>query len=275
MKKNSLLIFILFLLIPIGKSQTLDKKLAFGFSIGKNLYVGDYGGNGVIDFGHTEPRVSYTSYGLSLGLYISPAIELGIQANYGDYGYYNSKDFIVQNYKGVDSWFNSFLTVKYQATTSIKYKFHFLNDEDKFLPFLSVGMGVAGYARNTSRDKPINPDDGSVTAPRGDFKGTDLIIPFGFGVRYRLSGKTAIQYQYLYNLTNADNHDTHMSGSPGNANYDFEHQKAGNDAFGEHIFTITYSIDIDPTYDKVNVWRTTRYKGYKDDGWKTYRYRKD
>jgi len=61
MKKNSLLIFILFLLIPIGKSQTLDKKLAFGFSIGKNLYVGDYGGNGVIDFGHTEPRVSYTS----------------------------------------------------------------------------------------------------------------------------------------------------------------------------------------------------------------------
>ena len=278
MKKSHIIIFILFLLIQIGKSQTVERKLAVGFSISKNLYVGDYGGNGIYDFGHSEFTQGYLSYGLSLGVYISPAIEFGIQGNYGDYGYFNSIDYTIQQIRpkfGKVDAPNNFLTIKYQATTSIKYKFHFLNENDRFTPFLSIGMGLAGYTRNTSRDKPINPDNGSITAPRGNFEGTDLLIPFGFGFRYMLSEKISIQYQYLYTLTNSDIHDTHMSGSPGAPNYDFEHNKKGNDAFGEHVFSVTYSFDIDPTFDKYNPWRTTRYKGYKSKSWKSYRYRND
>lgn len=274
MKKIAFIFFILFTLIQSGRAQTVEKKLALGFSITKNLYVGDYGGNGIYDFGHSELFNGYLAYGFSLGIYISPAIEFGFNGNYGDYGYYNSKDFIETYYKGVDSWFNSFLTLKYQLTTSIKYKFHFINDEDRFTPFLTIGMGIAGYARNTSKDKPINPETGEVTSPRGDFTGSDILFPVGFGLRYRLTDRIGLQYQYNYNLTGSDNHDTHMGGSPGQPNYEFEHKLPGNDAFGEHIFSITYALDIDPTYDRHNTWRSTKYKGYKDDGWKTYRYRR-
>ena len=268
MKKSHIIIFILFLLIQIGKSQTVERKLAVGFSISKNLYVGDYGGNGIFDFGHTEFTQGYLSGGLSLGLYISPAIELGIQANYGDYGYWNTDDFTNQYIKPIYGDVGvpcSFLAMKYQATTSIKYKFHLINEDDHFVPFITVGMGVAGYARNTVKDHG--------TYPRLDDKGIDLIVPFGAGFKYMFSDKIAIQYEYHYNITNSDIHDTHVSNVLGNPDGDFEHNKPGNDAFGEHVFSIIYTFDIDPTFDRYNPWRTTKYKGYKKASWKNYKYR--
>ena len=272
MKKILILFFILFTLVQTGKSQTAEKRLAVGFSISKNLYVGDYGGNGILDIGHTEMSQGYLSFGLSFAGYISRSIDFGIQANYGDYGYFNTVDFTKQKLPGVDAP-NSFLAIKYQATTSIKYKIHFINEDDKFVPFLTLGMGIAGYARNTAKDKPINPDNGEVTSPRLNDRGTDLIVPFGGGFKYRLSEKIAIQYQYLYNLTNSDIHDTHMGSSPGVPNYDLEHRKPGNDAFGEHVFSVILSIST-PTFDKNNIWKKQGYKPYQSDNWKTYRYRK-
>ena len=272
MKKLYLLFFLLFTLVQTGITQTAEKKLAVGFSISKNLYVGDYGGNGISDFGHAEMSQGYLSFGLSLAGYISRSIDFGIQANYGDYGYFNAVDFTKQNLPGVDAP-NSFLAIKYQATSSVKYKIHFINEDDRFVPFLTVGMGIAGYARNTAKDKPINPDNGEVTSPRLNYKGTDLIIPFGGGFKYRLSEKIAIQYQYLYNLTNSDVHDTHMGGQSGSPNYDFEHKKAGNDAWGEHVFSLIFSIST-PSFDRNNIWKKQGYKPYQNDNWKTYRYRK-
>ena len=201
MKKIASIFFILFTLIQISHGQTVDKKLALGFSITKNLYVGDYGGNGFLDLGHSELLGGYSSYGFTLGFYVSPSIEFGFNGNYGDYGYMNTTDYmnsLGNQWIGVDRP-NSFLTLKFQITSSLKYKFHFINDNDRLIPFLSAGLGIAGYARNTGKDKPINPDTGQPTSPRGDFTGSDIILPFGFGVRYRLTDRIALQYQYNYN----------------------------------------------------------------------------
>ena len=272
MRKLYLLFFILFILVQAGISQSSEKKIAVGFSISKNLYVGDYGGNGIYDFGHTEMAQGYLSFGVILGGYVSRSVDFGIQANYGDYGYFNSADFSKQNLKGVDAP-NSFLAIKYQATAAIKYKFHFINEDDKFVPFLTIGMGVAGYARNTAKDKPINPDNGEITNPRLNDKGTDLIVPFGGGFKYILSEKVAIQYHYLYNITSSDLHDTHMGGLSNTPNYIFEHRKPGNDIWGEHVFSVIFSIST-PSFDKNNVWKKQGYKPYQKDSWKTYRYRK-
>lgn len=265
----ALLIFVF--TAQVVKSQTNENKLAVGFSIGKNLYIGDYGGNGIVDFGHSELSQGYLYYGLSLGMYLSPALEFGFQTNYGDYGYFNSADYSTQNYPGVDAP-NSFITIKYQATASLKYKFNFSYNSD-IVPFLSVGMGLAGYSRNLAKDKDVNPETGEKTSPRGTFDGTDLIIPIGFGIRYQLSNDIGIQYQYNYNFTNNDTHDTHMSGKLNTPNYDFEHRSAGNDAFGEHIITILYSFDLGLYSDGPTSWKKQKYRGYKPNSWKSYNYR--
>ena len=276
MKKFYLLFFILFTLVQMGKTQTAEKKLAVGFSISKNLYVGDLGGNGFFDAGHTEMSQGYLSFGLSLVGYVSRSIDIGIQANYGDYGYFNTVDYTNQYirpiYGNVDAP-NNFLAIKYQVTTAIKYKIHFVNEDDKFVPFLTVGMGIAGYARNTAKDKPINPDNGEVTSPRLNDTGTDLIVPFGGGFKYKLSDKISIQYQYLYNLTSSDIHDVHMSSGPGSPNGNLEFSKPGNDAWGEHVFSVILSINT-PSFDRNNVWKKQGYKPYQSDNWKTYRYRR-
>ena len=279
MKKVCLFFFILFTLVQSGKTQTTDRKLAVGFSISKNLYVGDYGGNGFSDAGHTEMNQGYLSYGLSLAKYISRYFDLGFQANYGDYGYFNTVDYTNQYirpvYGKVDAP-NNFIAIKYQTTASLKYKIHFINEDDKFMSFVTVGMGFAGYARNTAKDKPINPENGQVLYKRLNEKGIDLILPFGIGFKFKFSDKLAIQYQYIYNLTNSDIHDIHMSGvQPDNStqNSNFEHNKAGNDAFGEHVISIIYSIKT-PSFDKNNVWKKQDYKEYQSDNWKTFRYRK-
>ena len=272
MKKLYLLIFILFTLVQTGISQTAERKIAVGFSVSKNQYVGDYGGNPFLDAGHSELPMGYLSYGFSVTRYFSRKIDFSIQANYGDFGYWNTADYMKQNFKGVDAP-ASVIAIKYQAAASIKYKFQLVNEDDIFMPFLTLGMGIAGYDRNVAKDKPINPDTGLKTSVRFDPDGSDLIVPIGAGFNFKITDLFVLQYQFLYNLTSNDNHDTHMAGSPGNLNYDFEHRVPGNDAFGEHVISIMVTIPT-PSFDHTNVWKKQGYRAYQEDNWKTFRYRK-
>ena len=218
MKKTFFIIFILFLLIQISKSQTVERKLAVGFSISKNLYVGDYGGNGIFDFGHTEFNQGYLSLGMSVSTNLSPSFDIGFQGNYGDYGYWNTA-------------YTNFLAMKYEASIFTHYKFnnsYIFSKNSRLSPFLLAGIGLSGYERNTIKDS-------IGYSPRGNFSGIDLIIQVGFGFKYEISGELAIQYQYLYNFTNHDYHDQHQAGAdPFISN--------ANDAFGELLFKLLASI---------------------------------
>jgi len=283
MIKRSLFVFILLTLVQFGQAQTADRRIAFGISGEKTLYVGDYGGNGIYDFGRSEILIlgiqgfptGYWSGGFSFNTYLSSSFDLGIQGFYGEYGYFIS---------GTEN----FLAMKFETSLFAHYKFnngYILAQNAKLSPFLSVGFGMASYGRDSWKDYG--------KGPRGNFSGIDFIVPLGAGFKYQITNKFAFQYQYLYNFTNSDIHDQHSGAS-------IESSKPGNDAWGEHIFSVIYSIRT-PFFDKIvpkkssfdnkaNSWKPTvvrkkpqyednsnRWKSqyeYNADGWKSHGYKK-
>jgi OmpA-OmpF porin, OOP family len=256
MNKKIIFFFAFILLCQLSNCQSFNRKIAVGLSLGKTLYVGDYGGNGFFDFNHTDAALpqGFLSSGFYINSYLSPSFDLGIQGNYSDYGYWFSEEY-------------NFIAVKSEASVFAHFKLNngfILREKSKLSPFLSLGLGVAVYSQNKQKDKGVY--------PRGDFNGLDFIVPLGLGLKYQISREFAIQYQYLYNMINSDNHDTHMGGTSGQPNYDFEHQKPGNDAWGEHVFSVIYSIST-IRFNKKNPWKP-RYEydenninsqGYKDE----------
>jgi len=199
-----------------GIAQTLDNEVAFGLNFVKNEYNGDYG-NGIFDFKNSL----YPAVGISLTRYLTPSFDGGFQGSYGNYGYFKTSE-------------NMFRGLKYDASLFAHYKFnngYIFNEESKLSPFISLGIGLAAYGINPALD-----DSGKnpTLSPTIITKGIDIIIPFGVGLKYQLTNLFAIQYQYLYNITNADNHDQ---------NRGINNVKPGNDAYGQHLIGLIYSFD--------------------------------
>ena len=79
-----------------------------------------------------------------------------------------------------------------------QYKFnngYILKENAKFYPFITVGLGVANYIINSLIDK-----SGSTPGlyPTIITKGVDLILLVGAGLKYQITDRFAVQYQYLY-----------------------------------------------------------------------------
>jgi len=131
--------------------------------------------------------------------------------------------------------------LKFDASFFIHYKFnngYIFKKESKLLPFISVGFGLATYGINPILD---NSGNNPTLYPTIITKGVDFIVPFGVGLMYKLTNSTLIQYQYLYNITNRDNHDENQG------SYYFDKSngkfgKPGNDAFGQHILGIIFQF---------------------------------
>jgi len=214
MKKKTLLFACLLSTTLFVKAQTADKTIAVGLNILKNEYKGDYG-NGIFDF--NQP--TYAGGGISLSTYISHSFDLGIQASMGSYGY-------------VETTVNEFSGSKFDASLFTHYKLnngYILKKDAKLSPFISLGIGMATYGTINS----------ATPYPTIITKGIDLIIPLGAGLKYQFTNKFAIQYQYLYNITNADNHDENR----GPNFFGTKHSSvSGNDAFGEHLFGVVFSF---------------------------------
>ena len=229
------LLFISFLIVTqIIQAQTADIKLALDLGVIKNEYNGDYG-NGIFNF----KQQMYPSVGLGLGYYLSPSFNLGLRSSFGDYGFYEDN-------------VNYFRGRKLDVSVYTQYKFnngYILKEDSKLSPFLTIGLGFATYGINSSIDK-----SGSNPAlyPTIITKGADLIIPVGAGLKYQISDRIAIQYQYLYNFTNSDirdeNRGVNFFGSASHPSY-----KGGNDAYGQHIFSIVFTIGKHTDTDKDGV----------------------
>ena len=218
------LLFISFLIgTQIIQAQTADIKLAVDLGVIKNEYNGDYG-NGIFNFN----QQMYPSVGIGLGYYLSPSFNLGIRSSYGNYGF---KEDNVNYFRGT----------KLDMSVYTQYKFnngYILKENSKLSPFLTIGLGFASYGINSSIDK-----SGSNPAlyPTIITKGADLILPVGAGLKYQISDRFAIQYQYLYNFTNNDTRDQNRGadffGSANHPSY-----KGGNDSYGQHIFSVVFNI---------------------------------
>ena len=218
------LLFVSFLIgTQIIQAQTADIKLAVDLGVIKNEYNGDYG-NGIFNFN----QQMYPSVGIGLGYYLSPSFNLGIRGSYGDYGFKESD-------------VNYFRGTKLDMSLYTQYKLnngYILKKDSKLSPFLTIGLGFATYGINSAIDKS-GTDPGLY--PTIITRGADVILPVGAGLKYQISDRFAIQYQYLYNFTSSDirdeNRGVNFFGSASHPSY-----KGGNDAYGQHIFSIVFNI---------------------------------
>lgn len=194
-------------------AQTADNKVALGLNLTRSEYNGDYG-NAIWDF---NQHYFGQGFGLSLATYLNSSFDLGLQGNFGEYGYYKNK-------------LNRFVGDKLDLSLFGHYKLnngYIFSEKARLSPFISMGIGYASYSRGSDDD---------YVYPR-IIVGKDLIVPIGAGLKWQIANKFALQYQYLYNFTNHDNHDEIRE-----ANYPGYYTKSGNDAFGQHMLSMIFSF---------------------------------
>ncbi|MDD4970030.1 MAG: OmpA family protein [Paludibacter sp.] len=234
MKNKNLLLMAFFVAAQIITAQTADIKLGVEVGIIKNEYNGDYG-NGIFNF----KQQMYPSLGVAIGYYLNPSFNVGLRSAFGDYGYRENN-------------VNYFRGRKTDVSLYTQYKFnngYILKESSRLTPFLTIGLGIAAYGINSDLDKSgSNPS----LYPTIVTKGVDFILPVGAGLKYQITERVAVQYQYLYNFTSSDirdeNRGPNFFGSTSHPS-----SKSGNDAFGQHVFSVVFNIGKHTDTDKDGV----------------------
>lgn len=218
----------LLLTLQFSQAQTQRNKYALGLSLGKTEYNGDFG-SAILNF---NQKFFNRTTAVSLIRYINLDFDLGVQAQYGDYGYYvNTAD-----------WF---IGKKTDASIFAHYKFNndiFLDQRSNLSPFISVGIGAAIYGINSAIDKSETMPG---LSPAIIKQGIDVIFPMGVGLKYQISTTFAIQYQYLYNFTfgkYADDHDTNRGIYRFFENNPIYPENNINDTWGEHLISAVFTF---------------------------------
>ena len=209
MKLRSYLFMSLVAFTSLLAAQTEDNKLSIGLSGGLNEYKGDLG-NGLFKFKPINPLGA-----LSLSTYVSPSFNLGIQGSFGKFGYkgsyLNPLMDATQDIEFGGNKYDGFMFLEYKLNNG-----YLLSKESKFAPFLTAGIGLAGYLENNN-DGMIQPFP------------VDLITPVGAGLKFQFTDNLALQYKYLYSFTNHDEHDlTRMVDK--------------NDGYGQHLLGVVISL---------------------------------
>jgi hypothetical protein len=241
MKKIKLLLVVLLFISQWLIAQTEENKFSIGLNVIRTEYNGDYG-NGIYDF----RQLMYPAGGLTFSYYLSPSFNIGFQGNYGSYGYQESNT----------DYFNG---RKFDMSLFSQYKFdngYIFKRDSRFSPFISLGIGFATYGINTTLDKSQDPT--LHLSPTIITDGIDLIVPIGVGLKYHVTNRFSIQYQYIYNYTSRDNHDENHGAAYFGTTHSY---KVGYDAFGQHVFSLVFNFGkskdtdndgIADKYDKCN-----------------------
>ena len=218
MKKKSLLLVGLLSMVLFVGAQTADQKVAVGLYVGKNEYKGDLG-NAIFNYS----QVPYVFGGLSVATYISPSFDLSLQANSGDYGFFRN-NLVNGSLSSQGNLSGRLFGTKSDATLSLHYKFnngYFLSKDAKLSPFLEAGFGLAWYG--------VKNQGGVSNATRMNTTGTDFIVPLGAGLKYQFTKSFALQYKFVYNITNQDKRD-------------FIIKNENNEVFVEHSLGVIFSF---------------------------------
>jgi len=191
MKKLILTLTLCINLIVGANAQSMERPFSLGIYGGLTQYNGDLG-QGIYDFSQT----AYGHIGLGVGWYVNPHWDFAMNASFGDIGYAEklAKSFHAQQIQ----WNGHF---NYNILTS---------DNHKLIPYLLGGIGVSYLSKTEVKS------------------GADFYVPFGFGVRYKLTDQINVSFQETYAYTDHDNRDGEVHDN--------------NDGFAMHSFGIAYTF---------------------------------
>lgn len=193
MKKLLFVFIIILAFASFVSGQNADKKWSVACSAGTNQYRGDLGSD--------LYRLPFYLYGgLSGARYINPSFDVSLQLSYGGYGIWNNTP-------------RNFVTQKFDGSLMGKYKLNngYILPEGPVSPYLTAGAGVAKYFEGRN----FNTDD------------MDLVFPVGFGFKVELCESMALQYQFAYNFTFADDRDIMATVPHGDYNDGYFQQSVG------------------------------------------------
>lgn len=188
--KKFLTSLLLFSALSAG-AQNSDRPFAIGVLGGLTQYNGDLG-QGFYDFG----QAAYGHYGVSANLFINPRWDFAANVTNGHMGYWAEDG---QRFRGMHIQANAHFRLNILAS-----------DKHKTVPFLHAGIGVSDL-------------HGLTAGP-----GTDMYVPFGFGVRYQLNQRINLIAQETFGYTDHDDHDYSV--------------KRTNDAFLMHSVGVIFTL---------------------------------
>lgn len=204
MKSRFLLFIAIFASVQLLFAQDENNRTAVGLYFTKSEYRGDYG-SALWDF---NKRFNLGG-SLSLQRYINPSFDLGVLGGYGRYNYDNK-----------------FFAKKFDFFAFSNYKLnngYILNRKSIISPFLTGGMGFAGY-----------------NAGIPNAKGLDFILPLGAGLKIQLTENIGLEYKYLIHFTNNDTRDGKVAAA------------GRNDIYGQHFAGLVISFGgMDTDHDGV------------------------
>ena len=237
MKK--LLFFALFIAAAFGmKAQNVDNKWGLDIQLGKTEYYGDLENQ---YFFKGDPHLFG---GIALNRYMSKSFDLGLTTTYGVWaGALNGKNYDVK-----------FSGKLFDASMLLKFKLNngsILRENAKLAPYITAGIGY-GYFGSFEAPSSI------VANQTNPYKGGNIIIPVGFGIKYNISQKVALQYQLLLNFSQSDKHDNTTYKSNGKLLVDGK-----NDNFLKHSLSLVISFgkpkdtDNDGVIDRLDLCPNT------------------
>ncbi len=182
--KKTLFIVILLLANVLVNAQTKDLPNSIGIVGGLIQYNGDLG-QGFYN-GNTKPFG-----GLGYARYINGHFDFVFNATMGRWGYKEENNV-------------EFDTKMLQA--NVQFRIKLLNsDSNKLVPYIFAGIGAADYSdyelKATTTGAVINNPDGN---------GTDLFVPYGVGLQYRLTERLNISLQETFAYTDHDSRDAEV-----------------------------------------------------------------
>ncbi len=172
-------------------AQNSDRPFAIGVLGGLTQYNGDLG-QGFYDFG----QAAYGHYGVSANLFINPRWDFAANVTNGHLGYWAEDG---KRFRGMHIQANAHFRLNILTS-----------DKHKAVPFLHAGIGVSDL-------------HGLTAGP-----GTDMYVPFGFGLRYQLNQRVNIIAQETFGYTDHDDHDYSV--------------KRTNDAFLLHSVGVIFTL---------------------------------
>ena len=191
MKKLLLIIALLTSLSLATNAQTKESPFAAGIWGGTTQYNGDLG-QGI----YNSDQATYGHIGISTSWHITSRWDFSMNATYGQLGYIENES---KKFRGEQYQWNGHFRLNILSS-----------DEHRLIPYLHGGVGLAYYNKYA-----IEP-------------GTDVFVPFGAGLRFKVTDRINLQIQETFAYSDHDTRDGEVSDN--------------NDGFAMHSLGLTYSF---------------------------------